>query len=389
MKTQVGAIVMGGHFQGLGVIRALASKGVPVLLMDKEPCLARVSRYVERYVRCPGCEDENGLLRCFESLAGQPRYRGWVIFPTDDEGVFFLSRHKAQLESFFRITTPDWDIVRTPYDKKQSYTLAEKIGIPIPRSFYPGSEKDLQRIPIPYPLILKPAVMRTFFKQTGKKVFRAADPGELARAYRKAAEIIGPEEIIIQEEIPEVSKHLFSFCPMFKEKKVLARVVAQRLRQHPMDFGQASTYAVTVEMPELEEMGTRLLSAMNYYGLCEVEFIQDVRDGLFKFLEVNPRVWGWHTLAVRAGVNLPYFAFLDRIGVPFRDGAYERNVKWMRLITDIPTAGSLILRGRMSFREYLSSWKGKREFAVLSRRDPLPFFGELLLAPYLWKKRGF
>jgi len=37
----------------------------------------------------------------------------------------------------------------------------------------------------------------------------------------------------------------------------------------------------------------------------------------------------------------------------------------------------------------LDSLKGEREFAVLSLKDPLPFVIELLLLPYLWRKRGF
>jgi len=45
--------------------------------------------------------------------------------------------------------------------------------------------------------------------------------------------------------------------------------------------------------------------------------------------------------------------------------------------------------GRMSVMDYLSSMRGKKQFGVLSARDPLPFFAELFLIPYLWRKRGF
>ena len=385
----VGVVVIGGHFQGLGLVRALATEGVDVVLLDRDPCLARVSRYVRRFLRCPDVRNEEAFLNFLVGLAKDGGLEGWVIFPTDDETVFFLSRYRDRLDGLYRLTTPAWDVVKFAYDKKQSYRLAEKIGIPIPKTYYPEGLDGLDEIDLPFPVVVKPAVMRSFFQATGKKVFRAKDRDELVLMYRNACSVIDPADVLIQEEIPDVARHLYSFCPLFKEKQVLARIVAKRLRQHPMDFGQASTFAETVDLPELETLGTRFLSAMDFYGLCEVEFIEDPRDGVFKFLEVNPRVWGWHTLAVRAGVNLPYLLYLDMVREEVRDGYFRKGVKWVRWMTDVPTSAMEILRGRMGVKAYVDSLRGEKEFAVLSLKDPLPFLSELLMLPYLWKKRGF
>ncbi len=65
------------------------------------------------------------------------------------------------------------------------------------------------------------------------------------------------------------------------------------------------------------------------------------------------------------------------------------HVKWIRLITDIPTVLKELLSGRMNLKEYLKTIRGKKEYAVFSFRDPLPFLMELLLMPYLWKRRGY
>jgi len=59
------------------------------------------------------------------------------------------------------------------------------------------------------------------------------------------------------------------------------------------------------------------------------------------------------------------------------------------LVTDFPTAFIEILRGRMKITDYLTSMKGKKEFAVFSLYDPLPFFAEIGMIPYLWRKKGF
>ena len=44
-----GAIIIGGHAQGLGIIRALGKKGIPIILIDSQPLsLGMFSRYTEK-----------------------------------------------------------------------------------------------------------------------------------------------------------------------------------------------------------------------------------------------------------------------------------------------------------------------------------------------------
>jgi len=389
MPLKPGALVFGGHFHGLGCVRSLAARGVQVILLDSENSAGRCSRYLERFYKCPSPLEPDKLLGFLMRLGETRNLADWVIFPTDDETVRFLSLYKSRLESIFKVTTPAWNITRLSYDKTLTYRLAEKIGVPIPKTFYPRSEKELDDPEIPFPAIIKPAVMRSFFRKTGKKAFLAGNRNELIDAYRAARRIIPPSEILVQERIPDVSRNLFSFAPFFKDGRVLGRVVVQRLRQHPMDFGHATTYAVTVELPELERLGTRILRAMNYYGIGEVEFIRDPRDRRFKFLEVNPRIWGWHTVARRAGVNLPYLLYLDQTGETREVKDYRKNIKWFREITDAATVASEWAGGRMTIGEYLASLRGEKELAMFSWKDPLPFIGELLRLPVLWKERGF
>jgi D-aspartate ligase len=389
LSRKPGAVVIGGHFHGLGCIRALATQGVPVILLDHENTEGKLSRYVQRFFRCPGSLEPERLLDFMMDLGRSQNLKNWVVFPTDDETVHFLSTNKSQLESIYKVTTPPWNITRLAYDKTLTYRLAEKIGVPIPKTFYPREERDLEDRAIPFPAIIKPAVMRSFFRKTGRKVFPAKNREELHDAYRRAIRIIPASEVLVQEMIPDVSRNLFSFSPFFKNGRVLGRVIVQRLRQHPMDFGHATTYALTVDAPELERLGVEVLAAMNYYGIGEVEFIRDPRDGGFKFLEVNPRIWGWHTIALRAGVNLPYLLYLDQTGVTREISGYRKNVKWIREITDLATVFSEMSRGRMRIGQVLKSWKGEKELAVFSWKDPLPFFGEFLRLPTIWKQRGF
>ena len=76
-----------------------------------------------------------------------------------------------------------------------------------------------------------------------------------------------------------------------------------------MDFGKATTFAVSLKDPYLEDMAVNLLKEIGYFGIAEVEFMRDDKDGLYKLLEINGRPWGWHTLLKASGINLPYMLF--------------------------------------------------------------------------------
>jgi predicted ATP-grasp superfamily ATP-dependent carboligase len=115
----------------------------------------------------------------------------------------------------------------------------------------------------------------------------------------------------------------------------------------------------------------------------------DTRSGEYKLIEINPRIWGWHTLAIAAGVDLPYLIYQDMIGEKISVRPARQNLKWIRLITDVPTVFLEILKGKMKINDYLVSIKGEKEFAVFEFTDPLPFFAEVFMIPYLWIRRGF
>jgi len=64
------------------------------------------------------------------------------------------------------------------------------------------------------------------------------------------------------------------------------------------------------------DAGLSLLRALSFHGISQVEFKHDPRDGRYKLMEVNPRLWQWHGLATATGVDLTRIAYLDLIGNP-------------------------------------------------------------------------
>ena len=390
-RENTGVIVIGDHVQALGIIRSLGRRGIPVyLLHDKNLCISRFSRYATRFMRTPSPNNESEFVNFMTVLAKKDQVRDWILMPTNDEAVYTLSRHKETLEEYYRVSTPCWDIVKYAYNKRLTYQVAEKNGIPIPNTFYAENLDEVREIShdIDFPVIIKPAIADRFYKKTKIKVFKANTKDELIQAYIKASSIIDSSEIMIQEIIPGSPDNLYSFCSLFKNRKVIGMCIGRRSRQRPMDFGNASTFVESVYVPELIELGTNLLSAMNYYGLSEVEFKKDTRDGKFKLLEINARTWLWHSLAISCGVDFPYLLYKDMNGEEIKPArSFRENVKFVHIYTDLGVVIKEIMKGNMKLRDYVSSLKGEKEFAVFSLKDPLPFIAETLMLLYLWKTR--
>lgn len=383
-----GAVVVGGDYQGLGITRSLGRRGVPVCVIDDERSIARFSRYTSQAVQVENLRDEqqtvDALLRVGENLG----LRGWVLYPTRDETVAAISRYRPLLEGFFRVPTPDWNSIQWVWDKRNTYRLANELGIPTPQTWYPRSLDDLEAIRAVPPLVIKPAIKEHFFYATKAKAWRANSRAELSDKFQKASAQLPPGEVMIQDLIPGNGSQQFAYCAFFKDGRAIGSMVVRRSRQHPPEFGRASTFVETIELPLLEELSGRFLRAINYHGLVEVEYKLDPRDGQYRLLDVNGRTWGYHTLGFAAGVDFPYLLFADQAGESLPPCRGLPGVSWIRLITDLPTAVREVLKGCQDWRAYARSLRGVDVESVFSREDPLPGLVELGLLPYLAVKRG-
>jgi D-aspartate ligase len=388
-SEKIGVVITGGDFQGLGALRTFGDKNIPIVIVDHEHGIAKYSRYKKKCFKSPNPTDEDAYSEFLVNLAKREGLEGWVVIPNSDQIARVLSKRKTLLEAFYKIPVPHWEVVRKVYIKENTYKIAQQHQISVPQTYYANSLEEMVEQNLPYPLIIKPSIRDNFYDKVKIKAFLVNNQNELIQIYRKVSAIIKPAEILVQEFIPGGPKNLYSFCPFFKDGKVIASITARRARQHPMDFGHATTYAELVDIPQLRLLTEKFLSLIGYYGLAEVEFMKDPRNGSFMLIEINPRLWGWHALAIYAGVDLPYMLYKDMLNETIDVPHAPRDVKWVRLITDIPTVALEIINGKMTIREYLKTMRGHTRDAVLSIKDPLPFIIELLMVPYLWHKRGF
>jgi predicted ATP-grasp superfamily ATP-dependent carboligase len=388
-QRTAGAVVIGGDYQGLGIVRSLGRRGVPVHVVDDERSIARFSRYATRSVHGADLSTPAAVAQTLLAEAERHDLRGWVLFPTRDETVAALAEHRHALSQVYRVPTGALAATQEALDKRRTYELAARSGIATPRTWYLRSLADLDEVEGAPPYAVKPAVKQPFVATTKVKAWRADSRDQLRDLVRRAAEIVPVAEVMVQELIPGDGTCQFSYCALFKDGRPLASMVARRLRQHPLEFGRSTTYARTEEEPEVERVGEQVLRALDYYGLAEVEFKRDPRDGQLKLLDVNARTWGYHSLGQAAGVDFPALLMADQLGRPVARTRARTGVSWVRAVTDLPTGLLEVRQGRSSARAYLSSLRFTSTESVFARDDVAPGLVELLLVPYLAVRRGF
>ena len=376
--------MLGGDYRALTVVRSLGRKQVPVWVVAEEQAIAGTSRYARRTLRSPNLGNEAAEIAHLLDLARRNNLSRWTLFPTTDEHAALIARNQRELSTIFQIVTSPWEKLRCAYDKRLTYRRARKIGVDQPRTWYPANRQELARLDLEYPVILKPAIKAAVNRFTEEKCWKVRDRVELLARYDEATALIDRTLVVVQEIIPGGGEHQFSYGALCIDGQPLASLVAQRRRQYPIEFGRSSSYVETVEQPEIEAAARPLLSAINYHGLIEIEFKRDPRDRKYKVLDLNPRIWGWNSIAARAGVDFPYLFWRLSQQRPLPELKGMAGVKWMRMVTDVPAAITEMRSGRLSPTSYLRSFRGPLEPAIYALDDPMPCLLEVPLLSF-WK----
>lgn len=202
-NTAVGAVVVGGDYQGLGIVRSLGRHGVPVCVVDDELSISRFSRYATHFVKLTDLHEEGRVVESMLAVGKQLDLDGWVLYPTREELVAAFSRNRSQLSGLFRVPTPGWDSVQWAWDKRNTYQLAKELGIPTPQTYYLEHASQLSELDgLTPPFAIKPAIKEHFLYATKAKAWCANSHSELKILFQKACGLVGPGEIMVQELIP-------------------------------------------------------------------------------------------------------------------------------------------------------------------------------------------
>src|SRR4029079_4806640 len=211
----------GGDYRGLGIVRSLGRRGVPVWVAQGSDMLAGCSRYARQRLHWPtGTEGEQ--TEFLERLANQRGLGGWVWSPTADETSWMISRNHAALSAHYRLTTSPWSEHVVAADKRLASRRAEALGIDVPRTWYPESAAELAELPLAFPVILKPALRITHNSFTDDKAWLIEDRGRLLARYESACRLLPSQYVMIQEVIGGGGEHQLAFGAACQDGEVLA-----------------------------------------------------------------------------------------------------------------------------------------------------------------------
>jgi D-aspartate ligase len=371
-------IVTPGGYNSYGVMRAFGKRDIPVTYLDSggaEP-IGR-SKYITKRLKIKyPTESETEFIRVLIKYGEQINGK-MMIIPTGDVYVLTLSKHKHELEKYYHLPMPAFDIVQKLVNKKMFYKLLAEMDIPHPKTYFPESLTELHTkgLEIGYPFIIKPVYFYPFYTFFGEKNFVIRSRNEFLKAIER---LKGRNlEVVLQELIPGKEIYMF-YTYLNKKAEPLAVCGYDKIRQFPPNFGSGSFCKSKWRSSPVKEC-LRFLKAIKYHGYAEPELKRDPRDGKYKLLEINARTTTENRLAAACGADIEYISYLDAIGefkkkpLTIRDGVF-----WIDDFNDARSCWMLLKRNEIGIGEVIKALIRPKVHSDFAWDDPAPFMIKVL-----------
>ena len=229
-----------------------------------------------------------------------------ALISLNDLELPILAEQKKRFEEIgVKVIVSDPEVIDICFDKYKTAQWIVKQGLNAPKTYVSLTEAKaaLAAGEISFPLFLKP---RWGSGSIGLETVDDMDELEMVYSllFKKvkktilATASVGDEYIMIQEKLTGNEYGLDVMNDL--EGNYVAVAVKQKLA---MRAGETDK-AVTVDLPEVREIGAVIGKNLKHIGNLDVDIMQ--RDnGDYCVLELNPRFGGGFPFSYEAGVNLP------------------------------------------------------------------------------------
>ena len=229
-----------------------------------------------------------------------------ALMSLNDLELPILSENKAKFESLgVKVIVSDPKVIDICFDKYKTAQWTESIGLNAPKTYVrlADAKKALAAGEIAFPLFMKP---RWGSGSIGLETIEDMEELDiyynlLFKKIKKtilATASVGDEYIMIQEKLTGKEFGLDVMNDL--EGNNVGVSVKQKLA---MRAGETDK-AITVDLPEVREMGKRIGENLKHIGNLDVDIMQRA-NGDYCVLELNPRFGGGYPFSYEAGVNLP------------------------------------------------------------------------------------
>jgi D-aspartate ligase len=396
-NTTTPVLVLNCKLGALAIMRSLGGLGVRLYGVDEDrhsagflSCYCR-GKYLMHYDE----QREEEYLKYVIRLGKQLGERT-ILIPTSDELSLFVAKYSDQLCEYFLSPRNEHTLVSELISKEGMYHLARKHAVPTPYTVFPKKLDEVLAYvgEAKFPVMLKGIYGNRLQTRTGKKMVVVHSIKELVEMY-KVLEDPDLPNLMIQEYIPGGDDQIYIFNGYFNEKsECLVAFTGNKIRQFPVHVGCASL-GVCSWNETVADITTGFMRSIGYKGILDIGYRLDPRDGLYKVLDINPRIGqAFRLFVAENGMDVVRSLYLDLTGQhQINPIISKEGRRWIIEDFDLISSLHYFQEGTLKFSDWLWSFRRLEEGAWFSLKDPLPFlvmFAGLLKRTWIWllKKVG-
>ena len=317
--------------QVLPIAKALRKLGCEVItVQEHKGDLGNVTRYSnEKHVVLGVDTIESVATKFYSDLLHKERID--LVIPLSDfsAGVFAKLKFDIEKRQKTIIATNDYETFMKAFDKLNTMKACMENNIPCPYTF--DEVNTIDDIPenVNYPLLIKP---RSSCGSIGLHV--AYSRIELDR-YIKQVHSDRLGDVLVQEYIPQYGRQYNAHFVLDNEQNVKAAVLTEKCRWYPIDGG-AGTLCRTVHNKKILNDCEKLLKSIGWVGYCDLDLMEDPRDGSIRIIEINARISANVKICMAAGVNVVEQMLQLYSGLPVKEQLmYKDDVRLRCIHTDL------------------------------------------------------
>ena len=167
-------------------------------------------------------------------------------------------------------------------------------GIPCPHTVLAEAAEEIDFAQIKYPVVVKPR------SACGSIGFHKVDDEVRLRELLKD-NTYGP--LLIQEFIPQTGRQFNVHFVLDESHNVKTAICTEKCRWFPLDGG-ASTLCRTIENRHILDICEELLKEIKWVGYCDLDLMEDPRDGSVRVIEINARISANVKICFACGANI-------------------------------------------------------------------------------------
>lgn len=226
-----------------------------------------------------------------------------LVVPMTDATVWPIAQAQGEFGVTTKLATPSRESIELVSDKYQTVVLAEKLGVPTPRTILLRADADLMVMEEwSYPVVIKDRFSIKW--KNGKGVsggvaFAYTFNELLAKVEMRLAKV---DELLVQEFF---SGDGIGFSCFAAGGKFFHPFEWLRLREKdPRGSGSSARKSIPLD-ENVERFSRELLLLAQYQGIAMVEFKRHRQTGALTLMEINGRPWGSIQLPIHCGIDYP------------------------------------------------------------------------------------